>query len=167
MKGARNGRVTAFDIRASNSGAVYLDLMALVERIHPRRSPDAQVPYVNANRADRSREYRWRQNRLSGPLPSRITDEEREAFETIARRYEAWVLGDGVKDDEREPVRIRLNELKAYIRRGYRNLADYEIRRERMTVFWGNPCLPSCRLMNPFFRVFFRGFCCVWCWIIG
>ena len=57
-EGARNGRVTAFEIRAPISGAVYLDLMELVERIHPRRSPDAQVPFVNTNRADRGREYR-------------------------------------------------------------------------------------------------------------
>ena len=49
---------------------------------------------------------------MPGPLPSQITDDERLAFETIARRYEAWVLGDGVKDDEREPVRIRLVEVK-------------------------------------------------------
>ena len=155
-EGARNGRVTAFEIRAPNSGAVYLDLMALVERIHPRRSPDAQVPYVNANRADRSREYRWRQNRLSGPLPTEITDDERQTFEAIARRYEAWVLGDGVKDDEREPVRIRLNELKDYIRRGYRNLADYEIRREDDRIL-GKPLFAELSPYEPLFQSVFQG----------
>ena len=85
----------------------------------------------------------------------------------LRRRYEAWVLGDGVKDDQREPVRIRLNELKAYIRRGYRSLADYEIRREDDRIL-GKPLFAE---LSPyerlFFRVFFRVFCCVWCWIIG
>ena len=156
FEGARNGRVTAFEIRAPNSGAVYLDLVELVERIHPRRSPDAQVPFVNANRADRSREYRWSQNRLPGPLPAEITDDERQAFDKIARRYEAWVLGDGVKDDQREPVRIRLNELKAYIRRGYRSLADYEIRREDDRIL-GKPLFAELSPYTPLFQSVFQG----------
>ncbi|MXZ08381.1 MAG: hypothetical protein F4Y79_02965 [Gemmatimonadetes bacterium] len=155
-EGSRSGRVTAFEIRASNSGAVYLDLVELVERIHPRRSPDAQVPFVNANRADRSREYRWSLNRLPGPLPSQITDEEREAFETIAARYEAWVLGNGVKDDQREPMRIRLNELKSYIRRGYRSLADYEIRREGDRIL-GKPLFAELSPYEPLFQSVFQG----------
>ncbi|MDE2800165.1 MAG: chondroitinase family polysaccharide lyase [Gemmatimonadota bacterium] len=155
-EGTRSGRVTAFEIRAPNSGAVYLDLVELVERIHPRRSPDAQVPYINANRADRSREYRWSLNTLPGPLPTEITDDERLALETIARRYEAWVLGDGVKDDEREPVRIRLNELKAYIRRGYRSLADYEIRREDDRIL-GKPLFAELSPYEPLFQSVFQG----------
>ena len=155
-EGARNGRVTAFEIRALSSGTVYLDLVALVERMHPRRSPDAQVPFVNANRADRSREYRWSQNRLPGPLPSQITDDERQAFETIARRYDAWVLGDGVKDDQREPVRIRLNELEDYIRRGYRSLADYEIRREDDRIL-GKPLFAELSPYDPLFQSVFQG----------
>ena len=154
-KGARNGRVTAFDIRAPSSGTVYLDLMELVERIHPRRSPDAQVPFINANRADRNREYRWSLNTLPGPIPSQITDDERQAFETIARRYEAWVLGDEVKDDEREPVRIRLNELEDYIRRGYRNLADYEIRREDDRIL-GKPLFADRSPYTPPFQSVFQ-----------
>ena len=154
--GVRNGRVTAFEIRASNSGAVYLDLVELVERIHPRRSPDAQVPFVNARRVDRSREYRWSQNRLPGPLPTEITDDERQAFEAIARRYEAWVLGDGVKDDQREPVKIRLNELKGYIRRGYRSLADYEIRREDDRIL-GKPLFAELSPYTPLFQSVFQG----------
>ncbi|MDE2698413.1 MAG: chondroitinase family polysaccharide lyase [Gemmatimonadota bacterium] len=155
-EGSRSGRATAFEIRAPNSGAVYLDLVELVERIHPRRSPDAQVPYVNADRADRSREYRWSLNTLPGPLPTEITDDERQAFETIAARYEAWVLGDGVKDDEREPVRIRLNELTAYIRRGYRSLADYEIRREGDRIL-GKPLFAELSPYEPLFQSVFQG----------
>ena len=155
-EGSRSGRVTAFEIRAPNSGAVYLDLVELVERIHPRRSPDAQVPYVNADRADRSREYRWSRNELPGPLPSQITDDERRAFETIARRYEAWVLGDGVKDDEREPVRIRFNELEAYIRRGSRSLANYEIRREDDRIL-GKPLFAELSPYEPLFQSVFQG----------
>ena len=155
-EGSRNGRATAFEIRAPNSGAVYLDLVELVERIHPRRSPDAQVPFVNANRADRSREYRWSQNRLPGPLPAEITDDERQAFDKIARRYEVWVLGDEVKDDQREPVRIRLNELEAYIRRGYRSLADYEIRREGDRIL-GKPLFAELSPYEPLFQSVFQG----------
>ncbi len=155
-EGARSGRVTAFEIRAPNSGAVYLDLVELVERIHPRRSPDAQVPFVNARRADRSREYRWRQNRLPGPLPAEITDDERQAFDKIARRYEVWVLGDGVKDDQRGPVKIRLNELEAYIRRGYRSLADYEIRREGDRIL-GKPLFAELSPYEPLFQSVFQG----------
>ncbi len=155
-EGSRSGRVTAFEIRAPNSGAVYLDLVELVERIHPRRSPDAQVPYVNADRADRSREYRWSLNTLPGPLPKEITDDERQAFETIAARYEAWVLGNGVKDDQREPMKIRLNELEAYIRRGYRSLADYEIRREGDRIL-GKPLFAELSPYEPLFQSVFQG----------
>ncbi len=155
-EGSRSGRATAFEIRAPNSGAVYLDLVELVERIHPRRSPDAQVPYVNADRADRSREYRWSLNTLPGPLPTEITDDERQAFETIAARYEAWVLGNGVKDDQREPMKIRLNELEAYIRRGYRSLADYEIRREGDRIL-GKPLFAELSPYEPLFQSVFQG----------
>ncbi len=155
-RGAADGRVTAFEIRASNSGTVYLDLMELVERIHHRRSADAQVPFVNANIADRTREYRWRRNRLPGPLLSRITNGERLAFETIAARYEAWVFGNRVKDDQREPVRIRLNELEDYIRRGYSNLADYEIRREDDRII-GNPLFAARSPYTPSFQSVFQG----------
>ncbi|MXZ08835.1 MAG: hypothetical protein F4Y79_05255 [Gemmatimonadetes bacterium] len=154
--GPRNGRVTAFEIRAPNSGAVYLDLMELVERIHPRRSPDAQVPFVNANSAGRSREYRWSLNTLPGPLPSQITDDERQAFETIAARYESWVFGNRVKDDQREPVRIRLNELTAYIRRGHSNLTDYEIRREGDRIL-GTPLFAERSPYTPLFQSVFQG----------
>ena len=153
--GPRNGRVTAFEIRAPNSGTVYLDLMELVESIAWNRSADAQVPYVNANRADRTREYRWSLNTLPGLLPLQITDEERRAFETIAARYESWVFGNRVKDDEREPVRIRLNELTAYIRRGYRNLADYEIRREDDRIL-GNPLFAARSPYRPYFQSVFQ-----------
>ena len=153
-RGAGNGRVTAFDIRAPNSGTVYLDLMELVERIDFRRSADAQVPFVNPRRADQTREYRWSRNRLSGPLPSQITD-ERQAFETIARRYETWVFGNEVKDDQREPVQIRLNALTAYMRRGHRNLADYEIRREAERIL-GKPLFAARSSYTPPFQSVFQ-----------
>ena len=100
------------------------------------------------------------QNRLPGPLPLQITDDERLALETIARRYEAWVLGDGVKDDERRPVRIRLNELKAYIRRGYRSLADYEIRREGDRIL-GKPLFAELSPYEPLFQSVFQNVLCV------
>ena len=153
--GPRNGRVTAFDIRAPNSGVVYLDLMELVERSDWRRSADAQVPFVNANRSDKTREYRWSRNRLPDSLPSQITDDERQGFETIAARYEAWVFGNRVKDDQRQPVRIRLNELTAYIRRGYRNLADYEIRREDDRIL-GKPLFAALSPYRPYFQSVFQ-----------
>ncbi len=155
-RGARNGRVTAFEIRAPNSGTVYLDLMELVERSDWRRSADAQVPFVNANRVDRTREYRWSRNRLPGPLPSQITDGEREALETIAQHYEAWVFGNRVKDDQREPVRIRLNELTAYMRRGHRNLTNYEIRREDDRIL-GKPLFAATSPYTPSFQSVFQG----------
>ena len=156
--GPRSGRVTAFEIRAPNSGAVYLDLMELLERIDSRRSPDAQVPFVNGGTntsGERTREYRWSLNRLPGPLPSQITDDERRAFDKISRRYEAWVLGDGVKNDQREPVRIRLNELTAYIRRGHSNLANYEIRREDDLIL-GNPLFAARSPYRPYFQSVFQ-----------
>ena len=156
--GPRNGRVTAFDIRAPNSGAVYLDLMELVEKIDSRRSADAQVPFVNGGTntsSDKTREYRWSLNRLPGPLPSQITDDERRAFDKIAARYEAWVLGDGVKDDQREPVRIRLNELTTYIRRGHGNIADYEIRREDDRIL-GKPLFAARSSYRPYFQSVFQ-----------
>ena len=155
-EGARSGRVTAFDIRAPNSGAVYLDLVELVERIHPRRSADAQIPFVNANRAERSREYLWSLNRLSGTLPPKVTDDERQAFETIARRYEAWVLGDGVKDDQRGPVRVRYDALIDYVKRGHRNFADYEIRRDGDRIL-GKPLFAELSPYTPLFQSVFQG----------
>ena len=156
--GPRNGQVTAFDIRAPNSGAVYLDLMELVERIHPRRSPDAQIPFVNGGinaSGAKTREYRWSLNRLTDPLPSQITNDERLALETIARRYEAWVLGNEVKNDQREPVRIRLNELTTYIRRGHSNFANYEIRREDDLIL-GRPLFADRSPYRPYFQSVFQ-----------
>ncbi len=155
-KGARSGRVTAFDIRAPNSGAVYLDLVELVERIHPRRSADAQVPFVNAMRGERSREYLWSLNRLSGTLPPKVTDDERQAFETIARRYEAWILGDGVKDDQRGPVRVRYDALIDYVKRGHRNFADYEIQRDGDRIL-GKPLFAELSPYTPLFQSVFQG----------
>ena len=163
-------RMTTFEIGASNSGTVYLDLVELVERIHPRRSADAQVPFVSSGNGEdeqivdadiedeggQNREYRWSLNTLPGPIPSQITNEERQAFQTIARRYEAWVLGAGVNDDQREPVQIRLNALTTYIQRGYRNLVTYEIRREDDRIL-GKPLFADLSPYTPHFWNIFGG----------
>ena len=135
--GPQNGRVTAFEVIAPNSGTVYLDLMELVETIDSRRSADAQVPFVNGGvntSGERNREYRWSLNTLQDLLPSQITEEEKEAFETIVQRYETWVLGDNVKNDQRQPVQIRISELEKLFRFGRRNLPDYNIRRENNRI---------------------------------
>ena len=154
--GPKNGQVTAFEIHASTSGTVYLDLMEMVETMTWTRSADAQVPFVNADR-DGGREpyYRWSLNTLPDPLPSQITDEERRAFQTIAERYEAWVLGERVKEDLRQPVQIRLNALTTYIQRGYRNLADYEIQREDDRIL-GTPLFADRSPYTPTFQNVFQ-----------
>ena len=148
-----------FDIVAPNNvpeGSVYLDLVELVESIDFRRSADAQVPFVKGGvRGGQNREYRWSLNTLPGPIPPQITGEERRAFQTVAQRYEAWVLGDRVKDDEREPVEIRLNELKNNIRRGYDKLATYEIRREDDRIL-GKPLFADRSPYTPPFQSVFQ-----------
>jgi chondroitin-sulfate-ABC endolyase/exolyase len=153
--GARNGSVTAFDIVASSSSTVYLDLMEFVEKIHWARSADAQVPFVNAGRdGGRDPYYRWSLNSLPGPVPDIITDGEQEAFQAIAERYESWVLGEHL-DTSQEPVRIRLESLSSYIDRGYRNLETFEIRREGDRIL-GKPLFASRSPYEPLFLDVFQ-----------
>ena len=169
--GPKNGRVTAFEIRAPrdvSQGSVFLDLVEMVtgNSIH-RRVADKQVPFV-AGGADvdaskvaeaskvQNRELRWSLKTLPGRLPSQITAEERQAFETIVQRYETWVLGNNVKDDEPEPVRIRLNALANYIQRGHRNLANYDIRREDDRIL-GRPLFADVSPYTPTFQSVFQG----------
>ena len=150
--GPQRGRVTAFEIRAPNNGTVYLDLMELVETTDSRRSADAQVPFINGGiSGEKNREYRWSLNTLPDPLPSQITNEEQQAFGTIAQRYEAWVLGNRVMDDLREPVQIRLNTVTRSFRLGHRNLADYEIRREDDRIL-GIPLFAERSPYRPYFQ---------------
>ena len=151
--GPRNGQVTAFEIYAPTSGTVYLDLMELVDRKElSLASADAQVPFFR----EKNREYRWSLNTVPKSIPPVITDEERRAFQTIAERYEAWVFGNRVKEDQRQPVQIRLNALTTYIRGGHRNLATYEIRREGDRIL-GKPLFASQSAYKPYFETFFQG----------
>ncbi len=151
--GPRNGRVTAFEINATSVlDSVYLDVMEMVDRVR-RTSADAQVPFI----ADgQTREYRWSLNTLPGDIPAEISEKEEEAFKTISDRYETWVLGDNVNADQRLPVQIRLDELEAYIQRGYRNLGQYEIRRENDQIV-GTPLFASGSPYKPYFESFFAG----------
>ena len=151
--GPRNGRVTAFEIVAPNNGTVFLDLMEMVEVIDFTRSADAQVPFVSPNRDDHA--YSWSLNTLPGSIPSQITDGERQAFQTIAARYDTWVLGDEVKDDQREPVRTRLSALTAYIQRGHSNLETYEIRRDNNQII-GKPLFALLSPYKPSFQSIFQ-----------
>ena len=66
-------------------------------------------------------------------------------------------MGSGrwVKNDQREPVRIRLNELTAYIRRGHSNLANYEIRRENDLIL-GKPLFAARSSYRPYFQSVFQ-----------
>ena len=157
--GAGDGRVTAFDIRAPNNvseGSVYLDLVEVVRSIDFRRVADAQVPFVNPQRANTSREYRWSLNTLPGPIPSRITATERQAFETISKRYESWVLGNDVNDDNRMPVRIRRNALADAFNLARRQLGKYEIRREDDRIM-GTPLFAERSPYKPYFQNVFSG----------
>ena len=157
--GPRNGRVTAFEIVAPHNvskGAVYLDLVEVVRSIDSRRSADAQVPFVNPQRANTNREYRWSLNTLPGPIPSRITAAERRAFETIVRRYESWVLGNDVNDDQREPVRIRRNALTNAFSLTRGQLSKYEIRREDDRIM-GTPLFAERSPNKPYFQNVFSG----------
>ncbi len=153
--GPGSGSVTAFEILSPDTGSVFLDLVELVEKIHWARSADAQVPFVNAQRdGGRDPYHRWSCNTLPGPIPSRITEDERQAFGTIVDRYETWVLGDTL-DKTREPVSIRLAALAEYIERGYRNLEDFEIRREGDIVL-GVPLFASRSPYTPGFEGLFQ-----------
>ena len=153
--GPRNGRVTAFEIRAPNSGTVYLDLMEIVEKIDSRRSADAQVPFVNeGTTGDKNREYQWSLNTLPEPIPVNITTEEQQAFQTISQRYETWVLGHNVTEDLRDPVKARLAELEKLFRFGHRNLPDYDIRREDDRIL-GTPLFAERSPYTPAFQSVF------------
>lgn len=131
--GPNNGRVTAFDIASPNNvGAAYLDLMEVVVANSVRRAmPDVQVPFVNGG-AENNRELRWSRNALPAEsIPAAITTEQRNAFATIANRYETWVLGNNVKADMREPVQIRLDALATFIQNGHSKFVDlFKVRRE-------------------------------------
>ncbi len=158
--GRKNGRATAFEIRAPHnisSGSVFLDMMEMVREVK-HAAADPQIPFVSGGidnaRGGQNREYRWSLNTLPGPVPEEITEEERRAFQTIARRYETWILGNEVKTDMREPVRIRLDALANSIRNGHRNLAKYQIRREG-DVILGVPLFASRAPHRPGFESVF------------
>ncbi len=160
-QGRKNGRATAFEIGSPNnisSGSVYLDLMEMVREVK-HAAADPQIPFVSGGidnaRGGRNREYRWSLNTLPGPVPEEITEEERRAFQTIARRYETWVLGNGVKTDMREPVRIRLDALANSIQNGHRNLKRYQIQRED-NVILGQPLFASRSPNRPGFESVFQ-----------
>ncbi len=159
-KGRKNGRATAFEIRAPHnisSGSVFLDMMEMVREVK-HAAADPQIPFVSGGvdnaRGGRNREYRWSLNTLPGPVPEVITEADRQAFETITRRYEAWILGNDVKTDMREPVRIRFGALANSIRLGHRNLKKYEIRREG-DVILGVPLFASRAPHRPGFESVF------------
>ena len=158
--GPQNGRVTTFEIVAPNSGTVYLDLMELVEKIDSRRSADAQVPFVNGGTeasGEKNREYRWNLKTRPASLPQ-ITDEEQRAFQrafqTIAQRYETWVLGNDVKNDQRKPVQIRLSELEKLFGFGRRNLPDYNIQSKDGRIL-GTPLFAERSPYTPAFQSVF------------
>jgi chondroitin-sulfate-ABC endolyase/exolyase len=154
-RGSGSGQVNAFEIDGPNNGVVFLDLMEFVEKIHWARSADSQVPFVNEERdGGRDPYYRWSQNILLGSLPGVITDAEKQAFQAITDRYETWVFGQDI-DPTKEPVGIRLNALASYIDGGYRNLANFELRREGNRVV-GKPLFASRSPYKPFFQDVFQ-----------
>ncbi len=155
--GPRNGRVTAFEIKAPGTGSLYLDLMEMVNESFQGVGgaiPDEQVPFI---RGGEDVVHRFSLNTLPGPIPAEITAEERRAFETIARRYDAWVLGDNVNSDQRQPVRIRLEALANLIQRGHNELENYQIRREG-SVILGKPLFNRGSPYKPNFENIFFGF---------
>ena len=158
--GGSSGRVTAFEIRAPNNvseGSVYLDLVELVQGMDSRRIADAQVPFVKGGiSGGRNREYRWSLNTLPGSIPPKITAAERRAFQTIAQRYETWVLGNNVNDDQREPVRIRRRQLESAFELARRQLGKYDIRREDDRIL-GTPLFAERSPYKPYFQSVFSG----------
>ena len=157
--GSISTRMKTFEIVAPNNiseGSVYLDLIELVKKMDFRRVADAQVPFVNPQRANTSREYRWSLNTLPDPLPSKITAKERRAFQTIGQRYETWVLGNDVTNDQREPVRIRRNALTNYMQGVHRQLGKYDIRWEDDCIL-GTPLFGERSPYRPLFRNVFSG----------
>ena len=164
--GPRNGRATAFEIRAPRNvsqDSVYLDLVEMVTgNSISERVADKQVPFVaggvNGARGQ-NREFKWSLKTLPGNLPNLNGDEIqafKQAFETIVQRYETWVLGENVKTDMREPVQIRLTEFDNYIKRGHHNLADYNIRREDDSII-GTPLFAEVSPYSPYFQSVFQG----------
>ena len=157
--GPNAGRVTAFDIVApNNTGSAYLDLMEMVDSRSVRRAmADVQVPFVNGG-AVNNRELRWSLNTLPGAsVPAAITQAQRNAFATIANRYETWILGNNVKADMREPIQIRLDSLTSFIELGHRNFERFNVTRTSDGRILGTPLFSSRAPYSPYFNEIFQG----------
>ncbi|RKN78979.1 chondroitinase family polysaccharide lyase [Paenibacillus ginsengarvi] len=156
--GAEDAALEAIDIvppTSGESGAVFFDVVEFVGRIPASRSSDFQIPRVrqktNQGKGgtwDRSFYYSGQKPRL--PLAGAITQEQIEAFATIAQRLEEWVCGRS-PDLTREPQRIRYEAMQRFIRQGVETFDTLRLKRDDSGYISGLPLFSSRSAHGPEF----------------
>ena len=125
----------------TSHGTVFFDDVEFVVQNDWLRTPDAQVPFVNAERAGPGvsedikdedvdlNAYQFSQIRPI-PAPAIITDEQRQAFKLISERYDQWMYGKDVDPKTDDVIRICYDAREKYIRAGKAAFEKLNIRRQ-------------------------------------
>jgi chondroitin-sulfate-ABC endolyase/exolyase len=158
--GVKNPSLEAMQLIAPDGasvaqGTIFLDQLQF-QKVGWLRTPDYQLPFINATRGGPNvsedmkdqhidiNGYNWSQ--LKPPIaPSTITAEQKQAFKTIADRYDQWLYGKDL-DPKSEPYyQIRFDALNKYIDSGKAAFEKLNIRRNGDTIT-GTPLFA---LMDP------------------
>jgi hypothetical protein len=150
-------QVIAPDGTSAAQGTIFLDQLQF-QKVGWLRTPDYQLPFINSTRGgpnvsdDMKDEhidingYHWSQ--LKPPATSTITAEQKQAFKTIADRYDQWLYGKDL-DPKSEPYyQIRFDALSKYIESGKAAFEQLHIHSMDGAIT-GTPTSKTIRLMNP------------------
>ncbi|WP_051621018.1 chondroitinase family polysaccharide lyase [Paenibacillus sp. UNC451MF] len=137
------------------SGTIFIDVIEFVESVPASRSSDWQLPFLR-QKANGGKGGSWDRSfyfsRLRPGLPEEpeITSEQKNAFATITKRYERWILGHDI-DLSLEPLRIRYESLQSFIREGVECYDALGIRRDENGNVTGVPLFSSRSSHGPEF----------------
>ena len=115
----------------ADSGVLFFDIVEFdfERRILGKRSGDMQVPFVNrSDEGHWQQTLKWRLQEPTEPLPDQVLQEEVDAFEIIAQRYDSWMFGEEI-DLLQGPMKMRCDALQEYISEGVEAFGKLEIKR--------------------------------------
>ncbi|CAG7595365.1 Chondroitin sulfate ABC exolyase [Paenibacillus solanacearum] len=137
------------------SGSIFFDIIEFVEHVPASRSSDEQMPFArqrtNGGKGGSwDRSFHFSRKRPQLPPEETITEAQRHAFETIARRCDDWVYGVN-PDTASEPIRIRFEALQSFIRSGLKQYDRLGLVRDENGYMTGMPLFSSRSAHGPEF----------------